>query len=409
MDDIGGKGEIIIPGEIDSIICSFSTNKDKEYDMNNSSNNKYLFGAKGNIIFNNDNIYLNRISTINYFDSKTIIHFHSFPANSILIIKFSINEKMINSIENLNNSIEILFNKGDKLIEKHNLNDISKILFKTEEEEREWTLQKRRCYELEIIDDYNNNNSEMKDIKNSKIKFIYSGLHQIMDIIKRIKRKEKQNILFSDEMNINGGNIISVLDEKKFIDSLYYDISENDYLIEYLMERINDINSFSLISDFIKNNILENYKQLPSYIKPLFFESIIISLYQNIIRISLLNIPFSILNFGDFATALSLCRLEFLGEMSSSSFIHDISKYRNKRKIKNISISKGIPYNTIGSQRMYFRDTLIGFKSLFLITNSFKEGKNLLKIIASSLRHGLIPDYFDEGEKPRYNSRDTCW
>jgi hypothetical protein len=110
----------------------------------------------------------------------------------------------------------------------------------------------------------------MKDIKKGKIKFIYSGLHQIMDIIKRIKRKENQNILFNDKMNINGGNIISILDEQKFIDSLYYDISENDYLIEYLMERINDINSFSLMSYFIKNNILENYKQLPSHIKPLF-------------------------------------------------------------------------------------------------------------------------------------------
>ena len=409
IDDYGGKGEIIIPGKIDSIICSFSTNKEKEYDMKTTQESKYLLGVKGNIIFNNDNNYLNRISTVNYCDTKTIIHFHSFPANSILIIKFSLDEKIINSIGNLSKSIEILFNKGDKLIEKCHLTDLNKILFKTEKEEREWSFQKRGTYELKIIDDGNNKNNDMKDLKTNKIKFIYSGLHQIMDIIKRIKRKEKQNILFSDEMNINGGKIISILDKKQFIDSLYHDIAENDFLIGYIMERMNDIKSFSLMTNFIKNNILENYKQLPSQIKPIFFESIIISLYQNIIRISLLNIPFSILNFGDFATALSLCRLEFFGEMSSSSFIYDISKYQNKRKIKNISISKGIPYNIISSQRMYFRDTLIGFKSLFLITNSLKEGKNILRIIASSLRHGLIPNYFDEGEKPRYNSRDTCW
>jgi hypothetical protein len=184
MDDIGGKGEIIIPGEIDSIICSFSTNKDKEYDMNNSSNNKYLFGAKGNIIFNNDNIYLNRISTVNYFDSKTIIHFHSFPANSILIIKFSINKKMMNSIESLNKSIEILFNKGDKFIEKYNLNDISKILFKTEEEEREWTFQKRGTYELKIIDDKNNKNDEMKDIKKVKLNLYIQAYIKLWILLK---------------------------------------------------------------------------------------------------------------------------------------------------------------------------------------------------------------------------------
>ena len=93
---------------------------------------------------------------------------------------------------------------------------------------------------------------------------------------------------------------------------------------------------------------------------------------------------------------------------SSSSFILDLVKNPDNL-IQNISISKGIPYNTIGSERMYFRDTLIGFKSLFLISNLYNEGKNILKIIASSLRHGLIPDFFDEGDKPRYNSRDTCW
>ena len=36
-----------------------------------------------------------------------------------------------------------------------------------------------------------------------------------MDIIKRIKRKERQNILFND--NINSDNILSIIDENLYI------------------------------------------------------------------------------------------------------------------------------------------------------------------------------------------------
>ena len=408
IDDTGGKGEIIIPGKIDSIICSFSSNKEEDFEMNNFIDSQYLLGINGNIFFNKDINYLNQISSVNHNKEKTIIRFHSFPPNSVLILKFSLDNEILNVIENLDKSIEILFNKGDKLVDKYELYDINKILYQTENEEREYSFKKRGTYELNIIE-----NKEIKinnEIKSkNKIKFIYAGFHQIMDIIKKIKRKEKQNLLFNDDINRNPDNITSFLDDKKFINSLYYDIAENDYLIDFLIERINNIKSFSLMNDFIKKNILINYKQLPYHLKTIFFEAIIISLYQNIIRISLQNIPFTILNFGDFATALSLSQYQFFGQISSSSsFILDLSKNPNN-SIKNISISKGIPYNTIGSQRMYFRDTLIAFKALFLITNLYIEGKNILKIIASSLRHGLIPDFFGDGEKPRYNSRDTCW
>ena len=406
IDDTGGKGEIIIPGKIDSIICSFSSNKEEDFEMNNIIDNQYLLGINGNIIFNKDINYLNHISSIKYYKEKTIINFQSFPSNSLIILRFSLDNEINNVIENLNKSLDILFNKGDNFIDKYDLYDINRILYHTENEEREWSFKKRGTYELNIIEDKNLNNERKQ---NKKIKFIYSGLHQIMDIIKKIKRKEKQNILFNDDINNNNGKISSFLDDKKFIYSLYCDIAENNYLIDYIIERINNIKSFSLMNDYLKNNILSNYKQLPSHLKTLFFESIIISLYQNIIRIALQNIPLTILNFGDFATALSLCRYEFFGQISSSSsFILDLAKNQNNT-VSNISISKGIPYNTIGSERMYFRDTLISFKALFLLSNSFSEGKNILKIIASSLRNGLIPDFFDEGEKPRYNSRDTCW
>ena len=400
IDDNTSNGEVIIPGKINSIICSFSTIREEESDTyNNNIDNQYLLGINANISFNKDNNYLKRIAIINYYNGRTILRFHSFPSNSVLVMKFSLENENLDLVNRLYKNIEILFNKGDKFVNKCYLSDINRILYQTEEEEKEWMFKNKGSYELNIV------NSE-GNIEN-KIKFIYQGLHQIMDIIKRIKKKEKQNLLFNND--INNDKLNSNMNEKRFIESLYYDISQNDNLIEYLIERSNKIESFILLNDFIKYNILPLFKRLPYHLKSIFFELIIISLYQTIIRVSLQNIPYSLLNFGDFSLALTLSRFQFYGKINSaSSFIRNLSIKNNKLE-EYLSISKGIPFNVVGNKRMYFRDTLIAFKALFLITNNYKEGKNILKIIASTLRHGLIPDYFDQGEKPRYNSRDTCW
>ena len=151
LDDNEGKGEIIIPGKIDSIICSFSSNKEDDFEMNNILDKQYLLGINGNISFTKDMNFLKKISTINYNKIRTIILFHSFPKNSILILKFSLDNEILNIINNLHKSIEILFNKGDKFVDKYDLCDINKILYKTDEEEKEWSFQKRGTYELNIM------------------------------------------------------------------------------------------------------------------------------------------------------------------------------------------------------------------------------------------------------------------
>ena len=162
-------------------------------------------------------------------------------------------------------------------------------------------------------------------------------------IIKRIKKKERQNLLLNDEINNN--DIKTIIDEKKFIESLYYDISQNDNLIDYIIERIENIEPFTLLKDFLKGNILPFFKRLPTHLKSIYFESIIISLYHTVIRVSLQNISYSFLNFGDFATALTLSSFQFYGKMNSiSTYIRDIS-IKKPDLNEMISVSKGIPFN----------------------------------------------------------------
>lgn len=35
--------------------------------------------------------------------------------------------------------------------------------------------------------------------------------------------------------------------------------------------------------------------------------------------------------------------------------------------------------------------------------------KKTLLFYASYLRHGLLPNFLDNGRNPRYNNRDVCW
>ena len=139
---------------------------------------------------------------------------------------------------------------------------------------------------------------------NKKYKFNYSGINQIFELIKVIKKTENQNLFF----NNNTYNISD--DNDKIIQSLYKDIYNNDNYIIYLMNKISEAKSFNLVAKFIKKIIYPKYKLLPNFIKPIYFEKILSSLYQIIIKISLGKIPKYLLNFGDFGQILSLIRYQ---------------------------------------------------------------------------------------------------
>lgn len=72
-------------------------------------------------------------------------------------------------------------------------------------------------------------------------------------------------------------------------------------------------------------------------------------------------------------------------------------------------MSAGLPYRTFGNFRCWGRDTMISLRGLLLIPKRYKEARMLLLVFASLMRHGLIPDSFDQSKKLRYNARDVTW
>ena len=425
---IFGKGEIIIPGKITELICACYFNREK-FDIYPIINDKKLIGAKNEIYFTKDKNYLKCIANIKYINNKTIIDFFKAPPNIGIIIKFIKEDK--NIINSLDDNLEILFNKGNEFINYFDVLDINKLLFITENEERNNTNNKRGTYEMKIklFNGINENNNEImnnKYIKNNKIKLIYAGINELIELIKIIKRTENQDLFYNKNMQFEiyektknkDNNFFNSIEEKKIIiQTLYKDICDNDNYINYILERLNEVKSFKLIYNFIKILILPLYKLLPSFIKPIYFEKIIISLYQNIIRLSLGKIPSYLLNFGDFAIGLSLSRYEFIKKYLSCSFDSKlIKKYgTNMNNNQNLStniiglnISNGLPVNK-KNNKINTRDLLISFNSLFLIPKLFYEAKIFLKLIGSTMKYGLIPNMIDHSNNFNYNARDISW
>ena len=263
-----GKGEITIPGKISDLICACYMNEDNSINKPENMNINEIYFTK------NINYLKSITSSINYYNDKTIIQFINIPSSMGLILKFKLGENNKNLIDNLNKNLEMLFNKGIEFINYFDLNDINKLLFETDKEVKD--NKRRETYEINI-NLYSDKINSLK--RKNKIKYRYAGLNQLVEVIKMIKRTENLNLFENkiEELNEN----------QKFIQSLYKDISSTDGLINYILARLSETKSFKEMYNFLKKLIVTDYKSLPSYIKPVYFEKIIISLHHAIMSFSL--------------------------------------------------------------------------------------------------------------------------
>ena len=405
-----GKGVITIPGKVSLICGCYMTDKNIEKNLSDCIIDKKLRGDKNEIFFIKDINYLKSIANVNYIDNMTKIEFFKAPQNISFIFKFKNDFNSI--IDDLNKNLELILNNGNDLINYLDETDINKLLFGNENAPYEIELNL-----FKVINESNKINNNK-----AKFKFKCSGINQMIELIKLIKKTENQDLFINNRsMKINAqfendcDFINSENDRKIIVQSLYKDIYNSDNYIIYLLDRLSEVKSFNLIYKFMKKLIYQKYKLLPNFVKPKYFEKIITSIYQTIIKISLGKIPKYLLNFGEFGIGLSLTRYQFIQKRQISPFndkliqLYCSSKKSLYQNLLGLNIINGIPLKN-DNNKISTKEILFSFNSLFLIPKLYYEGKIILKLIGSTMRNGLLPDFIENNTNNyKYNSLDISW
>uniref|UniRef100_A0A672JG74 Glycogen debranching enzyme n=1 Tax=Salarias fasciatus TaxID=181472 RepID=A0A672JG74_SALFA len=149
-------------------------------------------------------------------------------------------------------------------------------------------------------------------------------------------------------------------------------------------------------------------KRLPRDLVPSYFDAIVQGAYT-----TALNAVFS--RMSSFVqTGSSLVKQLALGSVQMCGPGHSWTQLNLSPGLKVelqscVSLAAGLPHFSVGVFGCWSRDTFMSFRGLLLLTGRHAEARNLLLLMASSLRYGLIPNLLSRAGAARYNSRDAVW
>jgi glycogen debranching enzyme len=224
---------------------------------------------------------------------------------------------------------------------------------------------------------------------------------------------------------------VSVLQEVASRNQLSHPICNNlragHWMIEYIISRLQKISGAfpgcAPMYEWVKKR-LEYVKMLPPSFIPKYFAIVIFAAYQAVkyagLALSLKRVIQSDINcsFQRFYDACLMTTYQNYGSIFSAGLfpvkypfetILNTGGNRLPEGYQSPCLAAGLPHFSNEFMRCWGRDIFIALPGLFLLPGHFEAARAHLIAFGSTLRHGLIPNLLDSGNKPRYNARDAVW
>ena len=142
-------------------------------------------------------------------------------------------------------------------------------------------------------------------------------------------------------------------------------------------------------------------KTLPPPLVPKYFSVIVETAYDRLKASALNRLAPFVRDGSEFRRQIGIGSVALTGIVRSSALV---AGNANKP-----SVAAGLPHFATGYLRCWGRDTFIALPGLLCLTGRFELAREHIVAFARCLRHGLIPNLLDSGNRPRYNCRDAAW
>lgn len=273
-----------------------------------------------------------------------------FLPSSVLAVEIWLSESQTEALKTLN--------KWQVELDRFNLtlSDINYILFRCAQEDN-W-----EPYELPGM-----------------CKFTYAGLYGLMYHLEKVR--ENQDQAHPLAMNLRQGG----------------------WMGDYIVSRLRKRPTTQALADHL-DSALKLVEVLPRGMVPKYFDLVVSNTYKALLELAYSHMSVFVSKGPRLVKLLALSSVALVGECPSAPMPCCETKLGYLP-----SIAAGLPHFSSGYMRNWGRDTFIALRGLLLITGRFSEAKAVLLSYARTLKHGLIPNLLDGGERSRYNCRDAIW